>query len=181
MKKSLSIFILLFAFALTGFAQTQPDRDAGIELYRQGEYTKAIEIFQEVIKTEEKDRLAWLYMGASYVKLNKDKEATEAFRKSKVVYSGNLPVYSKKLNVISKPQPVYTQKARRNRTTGNIEIAVEFGADGKIGFAFPFETLPDGLNQSAIDAAKGIKFEPAEIDGKPVTVVMVLMYGFSTF
>lgn len=181
MKKSFSIFILFFAFTLTAGAQSQPDQNAGIEFYRQGEYTKAVEILQESVKAEEKDRLAWLYLDASFVKLNKDDEALKAFRKVKGIYTENIPVYDKKLKITSRVQATYTDQARRNRVSGTVKIAVEFDADGKIGFAFPFETLPDGLTESAVQAAKRTKFEPAEIDGKPITVVIIVEYGFSTF
>ncbi len=181
MKSSLLTFILLFVFSLTAFAQTENERDKGIEFYRQGEYEKAIEILQSSVKIEEKDRLAWLYLGASFVKLKKDNEAIKAFRKVSGVYKKNVPVYDKPLKIISKPAVGYTEAARRNQVSGNIKVAVEFGADGKIGFVFPFQDLPDGLTTNAINAAKSIKFESAVINEKPVTVISVIEYSFSTF
>jgi len=181
MKLLLLTFILLFAFSLTAFAQTENERNKGVEFYRQGEYEKAIEILQNSVKLEEKDRLAWMYLGASFVKLKKDNDAVKAFQKTNVVYEKNLPVYDKKLKIIKKSVAAYNEKARRNQTSGTVKVAVEFGADGKIGFVFPFQTLPDGLTENVINAAKSIKFEPAVKDGKPVTVVTNLDYSFSGF
>lgn len=178
MKKLIFLQVLLVLFTFSAFAQEQTDRDKGMDLYRQGEYQKAVELLQNRVKAEEKDRLAWLYLGASYVKLKKNKEAGKAFNKTGSIYSENLPTYDKKIKITSKKQAPYTDAARNNRTSGNISVAVEFGADGKIGFVFPFKTLPDGLTESAVKATKEIKFEPAEKDGKPITVVMVVMYTF---
>lgn len=181
MKTSFLIFVSLLVFSFTAYAQTATDRDKGIEVYRQGEYEKAAQILQESVKLEKKDRLAWLYLGASLVKLKKDSEAAKAFRKTNVVYKKNVPVYERPLKIISKPPVAYTEAARRNQVSGNIKVAVEFGADGKIGFAFPFQDLPDGLTANAINAAKSIKFEPAVKDGKSITVVSVIEYSFSRF
>jgi tetratricopeptide (TPR) repeat protein len=181
MKILFLTFIAFFAFSFTTVAQEQTERDKAIELYRQGEYEKAIGILQNSVKTEEKDRLAWLYLGASYVKLKKNEEAVNAFRKTNVIYKENLPTYDKKLKIISKPLPVYTESARRNGVSGKIIVAIEFGSDGKIGFIFPFRELAKGLTEKAVDTAKAIKFEAAVKDGKPVTVISILEYEFTTY
>lgn len=177
--KTLYLISLLTFLSLTAAAQTQPDRNAGLELYRQGEYEKSIVLLQEVVKTEEKDRLAWLYLGAAYLKINKANEALKAFQKSKGVYNKNMPVYDKKLKITSKQSAPYTDRARSFGVNGTVKVAVEFGGDGKIGFIFPFQGLPYGLTENVIKAVEQIKFEPAEIGGKPVTVVQVLEYSFS--
>jgi tetratricopeptide (TPR) repeat protein len=169
--------IALFVFSVTAFSQQINERDKGIELYRQGEYEKAVELLQKRTQVEEKDRLAWLYLGAAYVKLNKNAAAVKAFRKTNVVYKQNVPVYDKKLEIISKPRPVFDRSANRS-FSGVIAIAVEYGADGKIGFVFAFRELSSELTKSAIDSAKAIKFNPAVKDGKPVTVVSVIEYNF---
>ncbi len=178
MKTSFLTLIFLFAFSFSGFAQTASERDKGIELYNQGEYEKAVEALQSSIKTEEKDRVAWTYLGASFVKLKKDDDAVKAFRKMDGVFGKNIPVYDKDLKITSKPHAGYNETARSNLTEGTVKIAVEFGANGKIGFAFPFQTLPDGLTEIGIKAAKSIKFKPAVQNGKPVTVVRMLAYKF---
>lgn len=179
--KTIYTIIFLFIFSLAAFAQTNYDRNTGIEFYRQGEYEKAVEILQESIKIENKDRLAWIYLGASFVKLNRKDDAVKAFRKADGVYKENLPVYDKKLNIKSRPKPPYTDEAKRNRTTGTIRLAIEFRADGKIGFIFPVQTLPDGLTEKAVEVTKDLKFEPAVMNGKAVTVVSFIEYAFTTF
>lgn len=173
------LFALSTLFFLTTISLSQTEREKGIELYRQGEYAQAVEILQNVVKTEEDNRPAWLYLGASYVKLKKDADAVQAFHRTNVIYKKNLTVYDKQLKVISRPRANYTRSAEKNLTPGTVKIAVEFSSNGKIGFIFPFQSLPDGLTESVLNAAKTIKFEPAIKDGKPVTVVTVLEYNFS--
>ncbi len=58
---------------------------------------------------------------------------------------------------------------------------VEMQSDGKIGFVQPSVELPNGLTENAVRAARSIKFEPAWKDGKPVTTVSILDYGFSIY
>lgn len=178
MKFSLLSFLLIFAFSFSARAQAENERGRGVELYRQGEYAKAVELLQAHLGTEDKDRIAWLYLGGSFVKLKKDDEAAKAFRKTTGVYKKNPPVYDKPLKIISKKPPAYTEAARSNLTAGTIKVAVEYKADGTIGFVFPITNLPDGLTESAVRAAEAIRFEPAVQSGKTVTVISTVEYSF---
>ncbi len=85
------------------------------------------------------------------------------------------------VKIIKKPFPQYTESARASRSGGGIRLYVLFAANGKIGFIVPLNDLPDGLTESAINAAKDIKFNPATKDGKPVSVVKQIEYSFRTF
>jgi len=181
MKLSFLSVLLIFVFSFSAFSQTESERDKGVRLYGQGEYEKAVEVLQNSLKAEEQDRVAWTYLGASFVKLKKNDDAVKAFRKMDGIFSKNTPVYDKDLKITSKPHAGYNQTARSNLIVGTVKIAVEFGADGEIGFAFPFQTLPYGLTETVVKAAKSIKFEPAVQNGKPVTVVKMLVYKFDIY
>ena len=181
MKLILSAFILLFALSFTAFAQTESERDKGIEFYMQGEYEKATEILQNRVKAENKDRLSWAFLGASFVKLKKYNDAVKAFQKADGGSKKNLPIYDKELKIIKNPLPSYSKRAANNQTSGLIKVAIEFGADGKIGMVFPFQILSDGLTEKAVNAAKSIEFEPAVKDGKPVAVIKTVHYSFDIF
>lgn len=85
------------------------------------------------------------------------------------------------LQILSKPRPSYTDTARNNVTTGTVRLRVTFLASGKIGNVTSVTSLPDGLTEQAIEAAKNIKFNPATVDGKPVTVTKQIEYSFSIF
>lgn len=88
-------------------------------------------------------------------------------------------VYSKPIKLLSQPKPPYTDDARRNGVTGTITILVEFKGNGKIGHLMVTRGLSHGLSENALEAAQGIKFSPAERDGKPVTVVRPVQYSFA--
>ena len=85
------------------------------------------------------------------------------------------------ITILSKPRPGYTDSARQSNTTGEIVLLVEFRSDGKIGFIGVLKGLPHGLTEQAILAAKRIRFTPAAVDGRPVTVVKTVQFNFSIY
>src|SRR5689334_15644508 len=123
MKLILSISIILMA-AFIAFGQD--GRDKGIELYQTGDYNAAIPILQNVVATNNKDRDAWLYLGMSFARIKKDKEALKALRKGDSISSKNPSGYDKELKITSKPRVGFTQSARENMTQGKVKLAVEF-------------------------------------------------------
>ncbi len=83
--------------------------------------------------------------------------------------------------VLSKPPPTYTEEARRNRISGTIVLVAIFAMDGKVKAIRALKTLPDGLTEMAISAARQIRFIPAMKDGKPVSRFMHLEYNFNLY
>lgn len=86
---------------------------------------------------------------------------------------------TRKANIIKKQAARYTKQARENGTYGEVQLYVMLLANGEIGFVIPKKTLPDGLTENAIEAAKKIIFEPAVKNGEPATVILVFAYGFN--
>lgn len=173
------IGVLLFTFALS--AQNRSVRDQGIELYRAGDFQSAVSALRSVVDTDKADKLAWIYPGAALLKSRDAKGAAKSFRNSNFTYKDEGETLDQNVKVIRKPRARFTDRARQNMVTGTVKIAVEFGADGRIGFIFPFQTLPEGLADQAISAAKDIDFEPAVHSGKPVSVVTIVTYTFSIY
>jgi tetratricopeptide (TPR) repeat protein len=175
MKLTLSMLtILLFAFVAYG--QDEPDK--GIELYLLGDYNSAITVLQNVVQTDKNNRDAWFYLGMSLARVKKNKEALKALRKGDSISSRDSSNYDKELKIISKPRCRYTDLARENLITGTVRLAVEFGADATIKSIVAVQSLPFGLTEDCIAAAKNIKFEPATKNGKPVTNIKVISYSF---
>lgn len=85
------------------------------------------------------------------------------------------------LKITSKPRVSYTDNARYNGISGTIRLLIGFGEDGKINDVLVLSSLGYGLDEEAIKAARGIKFEPAKKDGKPIYVVRVVEYSFSIY
>jgi tetratricopeptide (TPR) repeat protein len=85
------------------------------------------------------------------------------------------------LKITFKPKPRYTEDARANREQGDIRLAVFFGADGKTKYIMPLKGLRYGLTEETVRAARGMTFEPEQIDGKPVSVVKVVVFNYKIY
>ena len=85
----------------------------------------------------------------------------------------------KKVEILEQPRPGYTEGALKNRVSGKVVLDAYFSRDGTVESPRVVEGLPDGLSEKAIDAARRIKFVPAEIKGRKVTVLRRVEYVFS--
>ncbi|MFN2497960.1 MAG: TonB family protein [Pyrinomonadaceae bacterium] len=86
-----------------------------------------------------------------------------------------------KVRVLEKPEPVYTEPARQSGVTGTVVLRAVFAADGTIRHILVLNGLPNGLTEQALNAARRIKFVPATIDGRPVSIFIQLEYGFNLY
>src|SRR5436189_850988 len=103
---------------------------------------------------------------------------------------GGGPDYSKvfsgkevtsKARVLEKPEPTYTESARKNQITGTVVLRAVFSSGGSVTNIHAVSGLPDGLTERAIAAAKSIRFVPATKDGHPVSMWMELQYNFNLY
>ncbi len=85
------------------------------------------------------------------------------------------------MKMISKPRPGYTDSARQSNLQGTIVASVLFGANGKVVRVLLLKKLGGGLDEQALRAAYGIKFEPVKKDGIPISVVKMVEYSFSIY
>ena len=83
--------------------------------------------------------------------------------------------------VLFKPEPAYTEEARRNQVTGTVMLRVVFASNGDVVQIRAVHPLPYGLTERAIAAARQIKFVPAVRGGRPVSVFMQLEYNFNLY
>jgi TonB family protein len=88
---------------------------------------------------------------------------------------------SEKVRVFSKPQPEYTEEARKNKITGTVILKAVFSRSGEVTSVRPVSSLPNGLTERAIAAAKQIKFSPAVKDGHAVSQLVQLEYNFNLY
>src|SRR6185369_7996105 len=86
-----------------------------------------------------------------------------------------------KARVLSKPEPTYTEAARKNQITGTVILRAVFSSSGSVTNIHAVSGLPDGLTERAIAAAKQIRFSPATKDGRPVSMWMQLEYNFNLY
>ncbi|HEV8371277.1 MAG TPA: TonB family protein [Pyrinomonadaceae bacterium] len=86
-----------------------------------------------------------------------------------------------KARLISKPEPQYTEDARKNQITGTVVLKVVFASSGQVTNIRTVSGLPYGLTERAIAAARLIKFVPATKDGHQVSMWMQLEYNFNLY
>lgn len=91
------------------------------------------------------------------------------------------PQVTERARVLAKPEPQYTEDARRNQITGSVVLRVVFSRTGEVTSIRAIHPLPFGLTERAIAAARQIRFLPATRDGRPVNVYMQLEYNFNLY
>lgn len=85
------------------------------------------------------------------------------------------------MNILTRPQPRYTDKARQEGIQGTITLAVFFADSGRITHTLILKGLGGGLNEAALSAAYSIRFEPAKKDGKPFSQIKIVTYTFAIY
>lgn len=84
-----------------------------------------------------------------------------------------------KLKILEKPKPELPRNYNTLDAQGTVVLNIQFLDFGEIGEITIVNSLPGGLTERAIVAARKIKFEPEKKDGKPVTVVRPIEYVYS--
>ena len=104
---------------------------------------------------------------------NVEKSAAEAIKSGAEVTT--------KARVLAKPAPLYTDEARASGVRGFVVLRAVFGSDGKVRDIVVIKGLGGGLTWQAVDAAQQIKFKPALLDGRPVSMFVQLEYCFNLY
>ena len=88
---------------------------------------------------------------------------------------------TEKVRILEKPEPSYTESARKYGVQGTVVIRAVFSKEGQVTNIFVMRKLPHGLTQAGIAAAQRIKFTPATKDGHPVSQYMQMEYNFNLY
>lgn len=83
--------------------------------------------------------------------------------------------------VLHKPEPTYTESARKYAIQGTVILRCVFSRDGEVTNLYVVRKLPHGLTMRAIKAGRAIRFTPAMKDGRPVSITMELQYNFNLY
>lgn len=81
--------------------------------------------------------------------------------------------------VLFRPQPEYSDDARKARAQGTVELLIIVRADGTVDFQNVTKRLGYGLDQKAIDAVRKWRFDPGRKDGKPVATEVLVEINFA--
>lgn len=116
---------------------------------------------------------------------NSEAGKVEGSAESKVSTDGTKALSTKevtqKARILYKPEPLYTDEARKFLVTGTVRLRVVLSASGEIGGISVASRLPHGMTREAIKAAQKIKFEPAVKDGLPVSQYVMIEYNFNIY
>jgi TonB family protein len=82
------------------------------------------------------------------------------------------------VEITYKPNPVYTDEARKQKLEGEVLLEVMFGANGQIHVNRVVRGLGHGLDEAAIAAASKIRFKPATRTGQPMDSTAIVHVVF---
>ena len=85
---------------------------------------------------------------------------------------------SLRANISSKPTPNYSAEAIAHNVRGRVVLSAVMCRSGKVTNVQVIESLPFGMTEKAIEAARAIKFQPAERNGRRVSEAFRLEYNF---
>ena len=88
---------------------------------------------------------------------------------------------TQKARVFTKPEPQYTEGARKAGVEGAVVLRAIFSSDGEVKNIVVAKALGYGLTTRAIRAARQIKFQPALKDDRPVSMYIQLEYNFHLY
>ncbi len=86
---------------------------------------------------------------------------------------------TKKARVLYQVEPEYTAEAREKKIEGSVVLTLTIDHDGLPQNILVKKSLYPSLDQSAIEAARKMRFEPAMKDGQPVSQVISVQFVFN--
>jgi TonB family protein len=96
------------------------------------------------------------------------------------VYKGS--EVTRKAVIKSRPDPVYPRAARRREVQGVVSLRIILRADGRVDDRVEvLKSLPEGVTEESIKAARRIEFEPARKGDRKVSQYVVIEYKFEIY
>ncbi len=117
------------------------------------------------------------------------REQVETLRlhSSSISESGDTPIIYKadavttKAQIISRPEPLYTEEARQRGIKGTVRLRMVCSFDGKVRHILVMQGLGGGLTEMAMNAARQMRFTPAMQGGRPVSQFITIEYNFNIY
>ena len=83
------------------------------------------------------------------------------------------------VKILHKPKPSWGDGS--DCSVGTVILRIEFLKTGEIGKIYLIKGITKNRNEASLEAAKGIKFQPATKDGESVTVFKQVEFSFSFY
>ena len=80
--------------------------------------------------------------------------------------------------LIYKIEPEFSEEARKAKHQGVVVLTIEVDSNGKVSNVQVRQSLGLGLDEKAIEAVSHWRFQPALLDGKPVTTEATIQVNF---
>ncbi|HET7441398.1 MAG TPA: energy transducer TonB [Terriglobales bacterium] len=103
-------------------------------------------------------------------------ELARASGKPKLAVDSGPPTTS--VEILFKPNPIYTAEARAAKIEGEVLLEVMFGANGQLQVNRVVRGLGHGLDEAAVAAANKMRFKPALRNGQPVDSTAIVHVVF---
>jgi len=103
-------------------------------------------------------------------------EVAQGGGKARPMVDGGPP--SNPVEIIFKPNPVYTSEARQAKLEGEVLLEVMFGANGQLNVSRVVRGLGHGLDEAAVAAANKMRFKPALRNGQAVDSTAIVHVVF---
>jgi TonB family protein len=100
---------------------------------------------------------------------------------AKVCSAKNPPPCATPPRAISAPSAQFSESRRGKEFDGVCTLSVNVEPDGRTSHIRVLRSVGKDLDQKAINAVKGWKFEPAKLDGKPVAVQIAVQVSFHLY
>src|SRR3984957_14975958 len=97
----------------------------------------------------------------------------------KVRQTANTVAKSTPIQIIFQPKPVYSDEGRAKKIEGEVLLQVVFTGSGDVKVLRVVQGLGHGLDESAQNAARQIRFKPAQQDGQPVDTTATIHIVFA--
>jgi TonB family protein len=81
--------------------------------------------------------------------------------------------------VVAPAEPEYPAEARSQELTGEVTLELEISDQGEVTEATVTQPAGHGFDEAALEAARRLRFSPAEIDGKPSAVRIEYRFTFT--
>lgn len=127
----------------------------------------------------------WMVTGLSTTEIAsahyQDRAAAKAGAGEQELWTGevvDIKSVTSKPKILHHESAHYPLEARLNRTEGTVVLSCVLAADGQIRDIRVIEELPDGLTESAMEAAELVRFVPAMRNGIPVSVRITVEFVF---
>jgi protein TonB len=91
--------------------------------------------------------------------------------------AGSSAITASEPKLISSTRPAYPQLAKQGNVEGDVVITADIDATGKV-IAARATAGPAYLRQAAVDSVRNWKYEPANLNGKPISAQVSIKIQF---